>query len=595
MSRLRIFLGAVFVLTLICLGLSVTFTIMDLRESTLEVRIAKDDITWPAHQIEVEAYQTLSTVLRARQTPEILPHLDLRYALLLSRTDLFKHGEFLDAIYQLPKSQKLLQNIIRQAENLDPLVNRAMSGEPNSLDQLEKALETLLDRSHQLTLQINYDKIEQIVSNRKQLSAVFLSTEILLGVLALLSLLGFIFLYLMIERAEKNRAEAEFHRRRAEANSEAKSRFLSNMSHELRTPLNAIMGFAQLIKMEDENLSREHLDNVIEIYTASEHLLSLINDILDLSKIESGQLGISMEPCSVMTVINECFKLVNRLAYEKNISLHAPVTRFDYLMEVDHTRLKQVLTNLLTNAIKYNRKDGWVKIELRRRERDNHLRIEVIDNGIGIRKQDQSKVFQPFERLADDVTIEGTGIGLALCQQLVMLMGGEIGFKSTEDEGSRFWVDFPVKEVLAPENVDRKPISIEPLPDAKTLLYIDDNQTNLKLLEQYLSSFPGLKLLTATDADQGLEVAAQTLPDIILLDLNLPRVTGYEVYRRLKSQPYLVDTPVVVVTANINAQIEAESLGIQFDRILMKPIDFNELERVLDSELDMQTAKSAFL
>nr|WP_020406060.1 ATP-binding protein [Hahella ganghwensis] len=595
MSRLRIFLGAVFVLTLISLGLSVTFTIMDLRESTLEVRIAKDDIAWPAHQIEVEAFQTLATVLRIRENPAILPDLDLRYALLLSRTDLFKHGEFLDAMYQLPKSHQLLQGIIRQAEGLEPVIKSALEGDSGSLDTLEASLESLLENAHQLTLQINNDKIEQIVVNRKRLSSVFLSTEILLSVLALLSLLGFVFLYLMIERAEKNRAEAEFHRRRAEANSEAKSRFLSNMSHELRTPLNAIMGFTQLIRMEGENLSREHLDNVVEIYNASEHLLSLINDILDLSKIESGQLGISMEPCSVMTVIDECFKLVNRLAYEKNISLHAPVTRFDYLLEADHTRLKQVLTNLLTNAIKYNRKDGWVKVELRRRERDNRLRIEIIDNGIGIRKHDQSKVFQPFERLADDVTIEGTGIGLALCQQLVMLMGGEIGFKSTDGEGSRFWVDFQVREVLAPENNDRKNLAIEPAPDAKTLLYIDDNQTNLKLLEQYMSSFPGLRLITAADADKGLEVAAQTLPDIILLDLNMPRITGYEVYRRLKSQPYLADTPIIVVTANINAQIEAESLGIQFDQILMKPLDLKELEHVLESALGGVTAGPAYL
>jgi len=448
--RLRTILGGVLIGTLIPLGLKVTFTILDLRETTLKVNVAKDDIVWPVQQIEVETQQTMSAALRSQYNPEALADLKLRYTLLLSRTDLFKFGDFQLEIAKFPKTHALLRQVTREAELLAPLLNHTLTGNTLSHANLISLLDQLQNMVHELTLQLNRDRIQQVIDNREQLSNLFFSTEILLAVLALTAIAGFVFLYLMINQAEKNRAEAVFHRRRAEANNEAKSCFLSNMSHELRTPLNAIMGFTQLMKMDKADLSGEHLANIDEIYIASEHLLTLISDILELSKIESGQFNINLEPCAIYPLIQESFNMVAGQAQQKGISLHFPTTRFDCLLKANHTRLKQVITNFLTNAIKYGRPKGWVKVELQHRSRDNHLRIEVIDNGIGIQHSDQSKVFRPFERLAEDISIEGTGIGLALSQQLVYLMGGKIGFRSTKGKGSLFWVEFPVQDVITP-------------------------------------------------------------------------------------------------------------------------------------------------
>ncbi len=603
MSRLRTIIGIILIGTLVPLGLSVTFTILELRETTLDVNVAKDDIVWPVQQIEVETQQLLAAALQSRLTPVSLPNLELRYAILLSRTDLFKYGDFQLEIAKLPKSNDILQQIIRDTEQLAPLVNNALNGNTLSLSVLLERTRKLQSLAHSLTLQLNRDRIQQVIDNREQLSSVFASTEILLGVLALTAFAGFVFLYLMIKQAEKNRAEAEFHQRRAEANSEAKSRFLSNMSHELRTPLNAIMGFTQLMKMDKGELSPEHLSNIDEIYVASEHLLTLISDILELSKIESGQLGVSLEPCAIIPLLQECFNLIAGQAQHRDISLHLPTTRLDYYLKVDHTRLKQVLTNFLTNAIKYNRPGGWVKVELQRRSRDNHLRIEVIDNGIGIRKSDQTKVFRPFERLAEDVTIEGTGIGLALSQQLVYLMGGKIGFRSTEGEGSQFWVEFPVHEVISPpEGIEAtgslSSVASHPSPSHpsskqqavtrnKTVLYVDDNQTNLELLQRYFAGIPHLNLITVTNAEQGLRAVTRARPDLVLLDLNLPKTSGFEFYQQLKtslSPPY---PPVIAATANITAQEEADKWSIEFDRLITKPFSLLELSDILDEYLDI--------
>ncbi|ABC33328.1 Signal transduction histidine kinase [Hahella chejuensis KCTC 2396] len=587
-KRIRSILGVVLAAATVILAIAVTATIVTLREGALEVRVAKDDLYWSIHQIEVEVMNML-IIAHALQHGDHLPEdLDIRYSVLLSRTDLFKKGEFREAISVLPKTQALMTSVTYQIEALSPLFDNAVNDPDPILPELIDKLDETRRIAHELTLIAHQEQVTLRVAKRDELANIFFYAEVLLSVLAVTVLIGFISLYWLMYLAKQAKVEADFHRRRAEANSDAKSRFLSNMSHELRTPLNAVMGFAQLMQMESRNLSREQMQNIDEIYKASEHLLSLINDIMDLSKIESGQLSISIEPCSVQSLVNESVSMIRSMAMMNNISVYEPEVRLDYLIKVDRTRMVQVLTNFLTNAIKYNRKGGWVKVELEHESRSGMLCLSVADNGIGIHKKDHHKVFKPFERLAQDMAIEGTGIGLALSQQLVLLMNGQIGFKSKEGQGSLFWVKFPILDVVKAQDrsaikaVSPRPPDLEVLAAPKaTVLYIEDNYSNIRLMESLFASMRNIQLLTTNNGEQGIAMARTYRPQLVLLDLNLPTTSGLDVCSRFQEDPELADIPIVAVTANVNGSQEASRLGLKFQEFILKPIDVEVMKSTI--------------
>ncbi len=369
-------------------------------------------------------------------------------------------------------------------------------------------------------------------------------------------------------------------REAADRANHAKSEFLSSMSHELRTPMNAILGFGQLMEYDD-TLPAEHQDNVREILKAGQHLLQLINEVLDLAKVESGSIDLSLEPLGLSEVVQECLSLVGTLADRRDIRLsHHGVE--GAAVRADRTRLKQVLLNLLSNAIKYNREGGSVRLEVQPVEADR-LRILVRDTGLGIPADKRADLFQPFNRLgAEGSEIEGSGIGLTITRRIVEMMGGSVDVESTVGVGSTFWIELP-RETLEDtagahaEAVHAGDMAGAPGASAEhTVLYIEDNPANIRLVAQILGRVPHIHLLTAHTPELGIELALARRPVLILLDINMPGLDGYQVLEVFKAEATLKDTPVIAITANAMPRDIQRGREAGFAEYLTKPLDVGQ-------------------
>lgn len=390
-----------------------------------------------------------------------------------------------------------------------------------------------------------------------------------------------------VKRAEERVLQAK---EQAEKANRAKSEFLSSMSHELRTPLNAILGYTQLFEY-DGNLKSQQVENVREIRKAGEHLLQLINDVLDLAKIESGNMTVSLEPVLVSRLLEECFTLVQTQANARGIRLSVSVASFaNTYVIADHVRCKQALLNLLSNAVKYNRVGGEVEVTLSAQE-EQKLRISVRDTGRGIPLQRQREVFQPFNRLsAENSSIEGSGVGLVITKQLVEMMLGKLDFSSTEGVGTTFWMDFPV---AAEWNVDTLPQSSKKDYSPAVLqvqrkckvLYVEDNPSNIRLLQQIFARYPQLDLEIAEEAFLGIYKARSNNPDLVILDINLPGMDGYEVLSVLKNDPSTSKVPVIGLSANAMPYDIERGRKAGFFDYLTKPVDINQLIDVFNNLL----------
>lgn len=369
---------------------------------------------------------------------------------------------------------------------------------------------------------------------------------------------------------------------------EAKSEFLSRMSHELRTPMNSILGFAQLLEMGELNNTQKKA--VGHILHSGRHLLSLINEVLDISKIESGHLSISPEPVKPDDVITEAIGIMASLSEKSGIAIsYSAGIQKDISVLTDKQSYKQILLNLLNNAIKYNRPHGKVQIELTLTDGGEYAKLQVSDTGIGISKEDISRLFIPFERIGADKTgIEGTGLGLAVVKKLVDAMGGKLGVESTPGVGSSFWVSFKVVEQQI-ESLDHQIFDQggdRGAGQKGTILYIEDNRSNIELVEQILSlRRPDIKLLSETDGKNGLKKAGEILPDLVLLDLNLPDIHGSDVLKQFYSLPERKHIPVIVVSADAMQNQIAELKELGAAEYITKPLDINQLLRIIDSYL----------
>ncbi|MHA7815405.1 MAG: response regulator [Pseudohaliea sp.] len=366
--------------------------------------------------------------------------------------------------------------------------------------------------------------------------------------------------------------------RAADEANQAKSAFLSSMSHELRTPMNAILGFGQLLAY-DEKLDGEQRESVDEMLKAGHHLLELINEVLDLAKVESGRMELSIEAVDLGPVVDECLALVGPQAALRGITVAREGTE-GAVVQADRMRLKQALLNLLSNAVKYNREDGTVRLAADA-DGEGRLRIRVTDSGRGIPAEKLPELFQPFNRLgAESTGIEGTGVGLSITRHLVEIMGGTVDVESEAGVGSSFWIDLPAG-APPPATVQADTATAEvaatsaeaDADSSPTLLYIEDNPANLRMVAQLLEQRPPLRLLTASTPARGIELALGQQPDLILLDINLPTMDGYQVLEVFKASDSLRNVPVVALTANAIPRDIERGMASGFSDYLTKPLD----------------------
>ena len=405
------------------------------------------------------------------------------------------------------------------------------------------------------------------------------------------------------DETERKRNENELTKAKAEAEraNVAKSEFLSRMSHELRTPMNSILGFAQLMDMGELNPVQKK--GVNQILKNGKHLLDLINEVLDIARIEAGRMTVSTEPVELRGIIMEAMDVLRHLAEENQITLESDTSTAAkrLFVRADHQRLKQVLLNLINNAVKYNRKGGSVKIESRilkneskKEQPANIVRISITDTGKGITREDIEKLFNPFERIgADKAETEGTGLGLSISKKLIEAMGGKIGVESEVGNlpagkagGSTFWIELPqtesqkdqyerVSELTKPEN--------EITLNSGIILYIEDNLSNIQLVEQILETHrPSINLITEMFGKKAVQFALDYKPDLILLDLVLPDIHGSEVLKLLRAEPDTEAIPVIILSADAMTKQIKRLMQAGAKDYLIKPIDVVQFLKIVD-------------
>jgi signal transduction histidine kinase/CheY-like chemotaxis protein len=405
---------------------------------------------------------------------------------------------------------------------------------------------------------------------------------------------------LRAEITERKRVESELNKAIAVADKAnlAKSDFLSSMSHELRTPLSAILGFAQLIESGSPSPTVSQKRSVDQILKAGWYLLDLINEILDLALIEAGKLSLSLEPVSLAEVVRECQAMIEPQAQKSDIRVTFSRFVVPYFVQADRTRVKQVLINLLSNAVKYNKVGGTVDVDYVART-PGRIRIGVNDTGEGLTPDKLTQLFQPFNRLGKETGIEeGTGIGLMVAKRLVELMGGVIGVESTVGKGSVFWIELnltaePQPAAGAPDPTAVTHAQVQADAQLRTLLYVEDNPANLMLVEDLIARRADIRLLTARDGNRGIEMARASRPEVILMDINLPGISGIKALTILAEDPATAHIPVVALSANAMPHDIEKGLEAGFFRYLTKPIKVNEFMDTLDVALKFAKTQSA--
>ncbi|WP_419797217.1 MAG: PAS domain-containing protein [Terasakiella sp.] len=378
---------------------------------------------------------------------------------------------------------------------------------------------------------------------------------------------------------------------KAEQASRAKSDFLSSVSHELRTPLNSILGFSQLIALSKQNpLSERQKTQLDHIHNAGSHLLHLIDEVLDLAKIETGKMSYRIEKIEISDILDDCLTYIDTAYKEMKVSLHDETFKPLPCIKADSMRVRQVLLNLLSNAKKYNRKGGMIRVRSEQRD-SGHLRIVVDDTGYGIPYELQDQIFQPFNRLgAERLDVEGAGIGLVLTKKMIEEMSGNIGFSSVEGEGSSFWLDFVIAEetkpVFDPIHIERSDYVLSCCAAKHTILYIEDNSLNRELMDGFVSEIQNLDMVMAETAEQGIELAKTRKPHLILMDINLPGMDGFEAFQKLREMEETMKIPVVALSANAMPDVieKADSLG--FQDYITKPFMFDDVMKVLDKHIE---------
>ena len=372
--------------------------------------------------------------------------------------------------------------------------------------------------------------------------------------------------------------------------SQAKSEFLSSMSHELRTPMNAILGFAQLLKLKSRQPLTESQQNYVEhILTGGNHLLALIDQVLDLEKIEAGSLSLSLEPIRLTDVCQECLDLISTQENKLNLSIKSNLVD-TYIIEADYTRIKQIILNLLSNAVKYNRENGLVTLSCTEAP-DKMIRVSITDTGSGIADDDLGRLYEPFDRLSHQHgAIEGAGVGLSISKKLIEAMNGRIGVESKAGKGSTFWLEMPGVKIddkdkaAAVESLNTAVAEHQPQTVA-TILYIEDSQPNLKLMEGIIGSMEGLTLISSPSAELGIVMAKERRPDLILMDIHLPGLDGITATQMLSMMDITKNIPVIAISAAAMTGDIKKAKAAGFKAYLTKPIDIHKAIDAINKEL----------
>ena len=414
---------------------------------------------------------------------------------------------------------------------------------------------------------------------------------------------GLVNLIVDITEAKQREAELAAARLAADAANRAKSDFLSRMSHELRTPLNAVIGFAQMLQIDRRDaLTAKQREYCQDVESAGRHLLALVNDVLDLARIESGNERLSVERVAAADALAGVGGAMTTIAERAGIELRIDAAADVPDLRADDRRLHQILLNLVSNGIKYNRKGVSVRVSVEVAAGDR-VRFVVADTGIGIAADRQKELFEPFHRLGQEHSaVDGTGIGLTICKRLAEAMGGSIGFSSAAGRGSVFWVELPADTSTSAAGAGAAAEASDP-PSAETaahpggfsLLYVEDNPSNMRLMEHLVSILPRVGLLTASNPRLGLELARAHRPDIILLDLHLPDMSGYEMFEHLKAMPETRDIPVMALSAAAMPNDIRRGLAAGFVRYLTKPIDVKEFLGAIGEYIPLGAAEEETL